>query len=87
MDESRADGLTSIKNRPNFIRKSSVTNYSTYISAMLNVRRIRQTISGSVRKSTCIVFAQRLYIGLCAPLLQVDLIAFKDTVLLVIMSI
>ena len=22
MDESRADGLTSIKNRPNFIRKS-----------------------------------------------------------------
>ena len=44
------------------------------------------SISDSVRKSTCIVFAQRLYIGQCAPLLQVDLIAFKDTVLLVIMS-
>ena len=28
MDESRADRLTGIKNWPNFIRKSSVTNYS-----------------------------------------------------------
>ena len=44
------------------------------------------SISGSVRKSTCIGFAQRLYIGRCAPLLQVDLIVFKDTVLLEIMS-
>ena len=39
MDESRADRLTSIKNRSIIIRKSSVTNYSTkgpYILFHLN---------------------------------------------------
>ena len=29
MDESKADRLTSIKNRPNFIRKGGVMNYLT----------------------------------------------------------